>query len=209
MENCPLLLMSGALLAMLALSSAEAVLLRRERARTTSYRLTIKSLRVQEDRSRELERRHLNKIHAQQRESRLHRKAFNGMKRNYLSLIRKGYQGLGRLSEKRYSAPELQQVLADILWESGVDPKHSSALPEYIDKALDRAAANLKKDIPGLGEEDVLLFCYLLLDFEPALISKLMGIDSLNTVYSKKKRLLDRIRKLPVEKADGYLDLIP
>lgn len=162
-----------------------------------------------EARMRELERQHLNKIHAQQRESRLYRKALQGMKQNCLSLIRKGYQGLGGLSEKRYSAAELQQILADILWESGMDPKHSAALPAYIDRVLDRTVDNLKKDIPGLGEEDILLFCYLLLDFTPSLISRLMGIDSLNTVYSKKKRLLDRIRKLPVEKADGYLDLIP
>lgn len=209
MKNCSLLLMSGVLLAAISWSLMEAILLRRERSRTACLRLQVAELQQQAGRRVEAERRYLSRIRLLQRRAEALGKSLSALQRRYLSLIRRGYSGLGHLSEIRLSAEDLLKAVAEILRESGVDPRHASSLPVFVDRALDNAVRDLRADIPGFGEEDILLYCYLVVGYDAALIAKLMGIDSLNTAYSRKKRLLDRIRRLPAEKANRYLALIP
>ena len=210
MENCPLLLLSGALLSALVVSLVEAILLRRERSGAAALRLRIQEIQeLEENRRREMERQFRKMLNAQKKDYQLLKSDYSEMKRNYLSLIRKGYQGLGRFAEKRYVEQELQQAMADVLRESGVSPEHSLAFTAFIERALGPTVGNLKKDVPGLDEEDILLFCCIIVGFDASLISKLLDIDSLNTVYSRKKRLLDRIRKLPADKSEQYLELVP
>ena len=49
---------------------------------------------------------------------------------------------------------------------------------------------------------------YLVIGYDASLISLLMDVGSINTVYSRKKRLLERIKRLPPARAKRYLALI-
>ena len=73
---------------------------------------------------------------------------------------------------------------------------------------MDRPVTHLREDLVDLKEEEVWLFCYLVIGYDASLISLLMEVGSINTVYSRKKRLLERIKRLPPAKAKRYLDLI-
>ena len=98
--------------------------------------------------------------------------------------------------------------MGEILKEIDGDRKGFRQLRKYIEEKLDKPISRLLKDIPDLKEDDIRLFCYLVIGYEPSLISLLMGIDNLGTVYSRKHRLLDRIRKLPASRARRYLELV-
>jgi len=204
----------GALgMALLALSGV--VLLGNERARRLKDRQALTDARRLSKRLQEAERQHLNRIHSLERDVRKRDSTLEEIRSDYLFMFRSGYRRLGSLFEARHFADSqkhnekvLCQKVAEILKEIDGDRKGFRKLRKFIEDNLDKPISHLISDIPGLKEVDVQLFCYLVIGYDASLISLLMGIDSLNTVYSRKNRLVGRIKKLPPAKARRYLDLI-
>ena len=202
---------AGGLLLTLLLAMAAAVLIRRERARRVTVQQALTDSQRLVGRLQEAERTHLNKIHNLNRDVRVARSSLEEVRADYLYLFRSGYKRLGELFEVRSttgSDKAVCQRVSEILKEIDGDRKGLRKLRKFIDEKLDKPVSGLQADIPDLKEEDIRLFCYLVIGYEPSLISLLMGIDNLNTVYSRKYRLSDRIKKLSPAKAKRYLDLM-
>jgi len=163
----------------------------------------------------EAEKRHKNVIHDLNRHARTRQSELEGIRSEYLYMLRDGYRRLAQLFEarefastQRESEAVLFKKVSEILKDIDGDKKGFRRLIRFIEDHLDHPVADLKTDIPTLAEEDIQLFCYLVIGYDAPLISLLLRIDNLNTVYSRKSRLLQRIRKLPVAKARRYLDLV-
>lgn len=200
-------------IALLVLSGV--VVLGNERAKRVKDRQALADARRLSERLQEAERQHLNRIHSLERDVRKKQSTLEEVRSDYLFMFRSGYRRLGNLFEARHFAESqkqnekvLCQKVAEILREIDGDRKGFRKLRKFIEDNLDRPISHLISDIPGLKEVDVQLFCYLVIGYDASLISLLMGIDSLNTVYSRKNRLVGRIKKLPPAKARRYLDLI-
>jgi len=167
------------------------------------------------ERLKEAERKYQTQIHTLHRNVRIVQSSLEKARADYLIMFRSGYNRLGHLFEARHFADtqrETEAVLCrkvgEILKEIDGDPDGIRQLMNFIEENLDHPIAHLKEDIPDISDTDILLFCYLVIGYDASLISLLMGIDNLNTVYSRKSRLIARIRKLPVAKARRYLDLL-
>ena len=209
MRNCPLLLVKGAFLAAFFLSLVELFLLRREKARAAALRAELAEISRRECLERESERQHLNKIHRLNRELREWGRREGKTRQAHLAALRWAFGWLGRIYEESVSEERLDRTVRDLLGETGVAPEDAAALVSFLNENLDGVADRLQQDVPALGEADILLFCYEVVGYDASLISRLMGMKSKNTVYSRKKRLRDRIRKLPPAKAVRYLELLP
>lgn len=209
MRSCPLLLLKGAFLAAFFLSLVELFLLRREKARTAALRAELAEISRRECLERESERQHLNKIHRLNRELREWGRREGKTRQAHLAALRWAFGWLGRIYEESVSEERLDRTVRNLLGETGVAPEDAAALVSFLNENLDGVADRLQQDIPALGEADILLFCYEVVGYDASLISRLMGMKSKNTVYSRKKRLRDRIRKLPPAKAVRYLELLP
>lgn len=156
-----------------------------------------------------------NKIHGLHRDVRNTRSALAEVRAEFLHMFRSGFLRLGNLFEARHFASTqehseavLCRKVGEILKEIDGDKEGMSRFRQFIEENLDRPIAHLKEDIPDLGEPEIRLFCYLIAGFDASLISLLTGVDNLNTVYSRKSRLLGRIRRLPPARSARYLDLM-
>ena len=163
----------------------------------------------------EAEHRHINKIESLQRSARNREATLEEIRSDYLDMFRDGYRRLGRLFEDKQFA-ETQTMTESVLYrrvcetlkDIDGDSKGFQRLRDYIEDRLDHPIAALQKDLPTLSDKDIRLFCYLVIGYDAPLISALMDVGKDSTVHTWKKRLVDRIRRLPVSKAKRYLDLI-
>ena len=163
----------------------------------------------------EAEHRHINKIESLERNVRTRESSLETIRANYLDTLRDGYRRLGRLFEDKQFA-ETQTMSESVLYrrvcetlkDIDGDSKGFQRLRDYIEDRLDHPIASLQKDLPTLSDKDIRLFCYLVIGYDAPLISALMDTGKDSTVHTWKKRLVDRIRRLPVPKARRYLDLI-
>lgn len=204
-------LFAGGILLVVLLALANVIIIQKERAKRLESQQTLDDTRRLVSRLEETEKRYLTKIHTLNRDVRNTRSALETIRSEYLYLFRSNYRQLGELFEANYYAKSdtsLSRKVGDIL--KGIDGNHSGnyQLMQFIEEKLDRPLTHLKEDIPELKEEELWLFCYLVIGYDASLISLLMDINNLNTVYSRKNRLLERIRRLPPSKSRRYLSLI-
>ena len=163
----------------------------------------------------EAEHRHINKIESLQRSARNREATLEEIRSDYLEMFRDGYRRLGQLFEDKQFA-ETQVMTESVLYrrvcealkDIDGDSKGFQRLQNYIEEHLGHPITALQQDIPSLSEKDIRLFCYLVIGYDAPLISALMDVGKDSTVHTWKKRLVDRIRRLPVSKAKRYLDLI-
>lgn len=190
---------------------AGVIVFQTERSKRVESQQTLEDTRRLVSRLEEAEKKYLTRIHTLTRDVRNTRSALESARSDYLYLFRSSYRRLGELFEARYYAKSevsLSKKVADILKTIDGGPGSNLQLLQFIEDKLDRPIMHLRQDIPDLKEEEIWLFCYLVIGYDASLISLLLDVGSINTVYSRKKRLLERIKKLPPAKAKRYLDLI-
>ena len=186
-----------------------------QRERLGTVRLALEESQRMAKRLSEAEHRHINKIESLERNVRTRESSLEAIRANYLDTLRDGYRRLGRLFEDKQFAETqtmteavLYRRVCETLKDIDGDSKGFQRLRDYIEDRLGHPIASLQKDLPSLSEKDIRLFCYLVIGYDAPLISALMDVDKDSTVHSWKKRLIDKIRRLPVPKAKRYLDLI-
>ena len=186
-----------------------------QRERLDTVRLALEESQRMAKRLSEAEHRHINKIESLERNVRTRESSLETIRANYLDTIRDGYRRLGRLFEDKQFAETqtrtesvLYRRVCETLKDIDGDSKGFQRLRDYIEDRLDHPIASLQKDLPALSDKDIRLFCYLVIGYDAPLISALMDAGKDSTVHTWKKRLVDRIRRLPVPKARRYLDLI-
>ena len=191
------------------------VLVRKERARCAALKQELAKAEHLIGKLTDAETRYRNRIHSLLKELRDSRTEAENARAGYLYMLRNGYRRMGTLYEMRrfagtmkHSGVVLCQKVDDYLKEINGDPEGFKALAKFIDDSLEGAVSGLKEDLPDLGEEDIRLFCYLVVGFDAPLISSLMGIDNMNTVYSRRNRLRGKIKSLHTSKARRYLALV-
>ena len=186
-----------------------------QRERLDTVRQALEESQRMAKRLSEAEHRHINKIESLERNVRTRESSLETIRANYLDTLRDGYRRLGRLFEDKQFA-ETQTMTESVLYrrvcetlkDIDGDSKGFQRLRDYIEDRLDHPIASLQKDLPTLSDKDIRLFCYLVIGYDAPLISALMDVGKDSTVHTWKKRLVDRIRRLPVPKARRYLDLI-
>lgn len=204
-------MLAGGLLLIGLLVLAGVVIIQNERAKRLESQQTLEDTKRLVSRLEEAEKKYLTRIHTLSRDVRNTRSALELARSDYLYLFRSSYRRLGELFEARYYAKSdvtLSRKVADILKTIDGGPGSNLQLLNFIEDKLDRPVMHLREDIPDLKEEEIWLFCYLVIGYDASLISLLMDVGSINTVYSRKKRLLEKIKKLPPAKAKRYLDLV-
>ena len=203
--------LAGSVLLIFLLALAGVIVVQNERTQRLASQQTLEDTKRLVSRLEDAEKRYLTRIHTLSRDIRNTRSALEAARSDYLYLFRSSYRKLGELFEARYYAKSdvsLSKKVADILKTIDGGPGGNLQLLRFIEDKLDHPVSGLQTDIPDLKEEEIWLFCYLVIGYDASFISLLMDVGSINTVYSRKKRLLERIKKLPPARAKRYLDLI-
>ena len=185
------------------------------RNRLVTVRRALEESQKIQERLLKAERRHLNRIQALERSARNRESTLEDIRSEYLYMFRDGYRRLGKLFEDKQFAETQTQTesvlyrrVCEILKDIDGDDMGYERLQDYIEEHLGHPISALKEDIPTLGERDIRLFCYLVIGYDAPLIAALMHVGKESTIYCWKNRLLGKIRRLPVPKAQRYLDLV-
>ncbi len=117
----------------------------------------------------------------------------------YISAYKKQFQKIASLVEY-YRETSGRKDGRDLVYKQvmelssavGMDRQSMRALERSVNVALDNALQFYKEDYPGKDQAHYDLVCYLMAGLPASLIEMLTGIPR-NTIYSKKKRLLEEI----------------
>lgn len=191
------------------------VIWREGRERLVTVRRALDESQKIRERLQEAEKLHLKKIQALERSIRNRKSSLEDIRSEYLYMFRDGYRRLGKLFEDKQFAETQTQTetvlyrrVCEIVKDIDGDSKGFQRLQKYIEDHLGNPISSLQKDIPSLGERDIRLFCYLVIGYDAPLISALMNVGKESTIYCWKNRLLGKIKRLPVPKAQRYLSLV-
>lgn len=97
------------------------------------------------------------------------------------------YEGTDRLEK------QVLKEVRKIIEELRDDHKVQKSMEEWVDANRSGAVTRLRRECPEIKDEDVRLFCYLLLGFTPTIISVLLGKDK-SVVYNRTSRLKARLK---------------
>ena len=149
----------------------------------------------------ELIRKYRNKIESQRRMIHRQEKVIEGFRQQYLFLYREQFRDISRLLfgwnflpphqlESKTLYLRVERMLERL--QGGADGMGD--IPESINFHFDRILDHLREDFPNLKPIDYRLFCYLCAGFSCVQIKDLLGLKSLNNLYLRKNRLIQRIR---------------
>lgn len=107
-------------------------------------------------------------------------------------------------SSRRKIATAVSSLLGDI----AVGGPGISRLSQEIDLAYSNLYSDFVKAVPGLKDSDRHLFLFSAYGFTPSVIARLLRVPKITSVYDRKRRLKDRIRRLPPHLADRFLSFL-
>ena len=87
-------------------------------------------------------------------------------------------------------------------------PEGLGELVSCINEHFDNVLVHLQEELPGLTIADFKIFCYYCIGLPPEQIYPLVGLNSISTLYLRKKRLSDKIAVLKSERRELYLLLL-
>lgn len=162
----------------------------------------------------EREARRLHRIlDSQYQASSRKEKALEELRNENLFLLRHAFRILGELADNyhSYHSPgALYRLVEDLIRSIDGRPDAREALIGFLDSHLDRhPITELRRALPRLSEEYLVLYCYLVLGLRSKLIIDLMGPVTPQKIYTMTCRLKKRIRRLGPARSGRFEDLLP
>lgn len=120
-------------------------------------------------------------------------------KQKYVSSFKKQFQKVSSLIEDYYltsgsknGRDYVYRQVMDLACSIGNDYESMRTLERSINKALDNAMSLFREEFPGKDASFYHMVCYFMAGFPATTIEILTGVNK-NTIYTKKKRLLEEI----------------
>ncbi|MBQ3765182.1 MAG: hypothetical protein II874_00395 [Bacteroidales bacterium] len=149
-----------------------------------------------------------NKIHSLNRKVRIREERLSVFRKENKFLIRNSFRLLGKLYYTYLTTGTAgTNQLREIWKEACGNTSRMDRLVRFLDKHSDHLIRDLRSSVPSLGDDEVVLYCCFAVGFDAPLVSELTGVG-VNTVYSRKKRMIDKILKLGPKRARRFLDLL-
>ena len=149
-----------------------------------------------------------NKIHSLNHKVRLREEKLVVLRKENRFLIRNSFRLLGKLYYTYLTTGTAgTNQLREIWRETCGNTCKMDRLVRFLDSHCEHLIRDLRSSVPGLGDDEVVLYCCFAVGFDAPLVSELTGVG-VNTVYSRKKRMIDKILKLGPKRAQRFLDLL-
>lgn len=116
------------------------------------------------------------------------------------SLCRVIYQNQATAHLKKKISDEVVKLTDELS-----SPAKLAELEDLINESCSGLMASLRADIPALKEVDYQMFIYLVFGFSTSAIALFLKEDDVSTIYNRKVRLKNKIKKLEAPKSALYL----
>ncbi len=106
------------------------------------------------------------------------------------------------------SADNFNKLLNDLLESIMPGSPEYLTIEDFVNRNNGNIVANLRSDLPKLKAVDYALFTFTVIGFSISTISTLLGENDVSKVYSRKRRLKDRISGLDSDCRERYLEVL-
>lgn len=138
----------------------------------------------------------------------------NALKKKYISLYQSKFDTVRSLcyqyfvSENRVDAEKIiYNKVSSLIEELRCDKKSQKKMEKMLDNDLDGIMTHLRAEMPKLKELDYILFSYLTIGFDAAIISQLTGVSDGN-IYAHKRRLRLKIQDSHPPHQEQFLEML-
>ena len=108
-------------------------------------------------------------------------------------------------SDKENTKAKVSEQIDELITELSKKSKLVKELETLADEYTDGIITSFKNDFPKIKREDYLVFLYSLLGFSTMSIAFIIGESNVQSVYSRKKRLKERIMNSDAERREEYI----
>ena len=149
-----------------------------------------------------------NRIHALNRKTHLQEEELKVLRKENAFLIRNSFRHLGNLYYTYLTAGVAGTNRLKEIWKEACGrPDRLDRLVAFLDRHAGNVVRDLRASVPNLGEDEIAMFCCFAVGFDAPLVSELTGLN-VNTVYSRKNRMIGKIARLGPRRARRFLDLL-
>lgn len=138
----------------------------------------------------------------------------NALKKRYISLYQSKFDLMRSLcyqyfvSENRIDAEKLMYgKVTSLIEDLRSDKKSQKKIEQMINQDLDDIMVNLRSEMPKFKEIDYILFSYIIIGFDAAVISQLTGVSESN-IYAHKRRIRLRIQDSHPPHEEQFLEML-
>ena len=138
----------------------------------------------------------------------------NALKKKYISLYQSKFDTVRSLcyqyfvSENRVDAEKIiYNKVSSLIEELRCDKKSQKKMEKMLDNDLDGIMTHLRAEMPKLKELDYILFSYLTIGFDTAIISQLTGVSEGN-IYAHKRRIRLKIQNSHPPHEEQFLEML-
>lgn len=124
------------------------------------------------------------------------RTAIREKMRNEFSILDELCQKVYESENPTAARKRVSAVVTDLIEQLSGDKKKIENLERMVDRNCDNVISDFKTDFPNLKNADYNLFLYSILGFSINSISLFLKEEKLTSVYERKRRLKDKIKKL-------------
>ncbi len=103
---------------------------------------------------------------------------------------------------------KISDAVIALIDQFNVDSTKFYVLEDLVNKGYNNIMSDLKTDLPNIKNIDYALFLYSILGFSISSISIFFKEDKISSIYDRKRRLKDNIKKLEPSKSERYLKLL-
>lgn len=102
----------------------------------------------------------------------------------------------------------ISNAVVELIDELSNNEKKIIELEKSVDLICNNVISNLKNDFPNLKEIDYRLFLYTILGFSMSAITFFLKEKNISSIYERKRRLKDKIKKSDNIRKKIYLDFL-
>lgn len=107
--------------------------------------------------------------------------------------------------ESKGDKSRLSKVVARIIDRISINSEKIAILEKETDTIYDNLYSDFKNDLPGMKDADYHLFLFSVYGLTNASICLLLKEDKIESIYNRKRRLKDKIKKLDADKITRYM----
>ena len=142
------------------------------------------------------------------------RSAEDTMTEKYVEIYRTYLQQMGtirdmlRNSGTEEGTAQLVQRLRTMMHALRLDKIRQGEFEAMINREFDDVMVHYREEYPGAKEAEYLVVCYLFAGFDGSTICALTGLPSKQSVYSRKSRLVQKIRSGKAQHKEQFLRML-
>lgn len=144
-------------------------------------------------------------------------KEFENSEKNFLlrDKLKSEFSIIDKLCHKLYECDDISiagkrisKMVIEVIDELSNNKKKIMDIEKSVDAICDNIISDFKSDFPNLKDIDYRVFLYSILGFSPSSIMVFLGEKNITSVYERKRRLKDKIKKLDNINRERYLECL-